>query len=216
MDQPVQQEVSVTSALLKVAGSLAASRYAKLRSAPPSEQELSAKKLDPELLGNRFTSKDGDVTAESLKGSYIALNFSAAWCPMGPMMNPDVITTYNAIKARIPNFEMILIGSPYDDKASFDKFYGEMPWLALPYDERDMAAALYDRFEKCNIGMVVLDADFNIVNFHAMGELLRDPTGANFPWDKSPVWRRIVRTPEAELELDFELEEEEEAGPSTY
>ena len=208
--------VSVTSAPLKVAGSLAASRYAQLCSAPPSGFGLAANKLDPGLLGNRFTSKDGDVTAESLKGKYIALNFSAAWCPMGHMMNPDVIQTYNAIKERIPNFEIIYVSSPRDDEAGFNELYGEMPWLALPYDERDKRANLYERFGFDNIGMVVLDPDFKIINEQGMGELLRDPKGMNFPWDHPPM-RRIVRTRKAPAPaaVDSALPEEE-AEPSTY
>jgi len=145
-----------------------------------------------ELLGNRFTSKDGDVTMESLKGKHIGLYFSAHWCPPCRGFTPLLVETYNAIKARAPDdFEVIFVSSDRDE-AAFDEYFGEMPWLALPYDERKMKAALSDRFGVSGIpSLIVLDADLNVVNDDSVGSVRADKTdgkstGANFPW-KPPL-----------------------------
>lgn len=71
-----------------------------------------------------------------LVGKHILLYFSAQWCPPCRSFLPKFISVYEEIKAKNDAFEVIFISSDRD-QSSFDEFYSEMPWLALPYgDER--------------------------------------------------------------------------------
>ena len=71
-----------------------------------------------------------------LVGRNVLLYFSAHWCPPCRGFTPKLVKTYHDIKAKDNEFEVIFISSD-GDQASFDEYFAEMPWLALPYgDER--------------------------------------------------------------------------------
>ena len=62
-------------------------------------------------------------------------------------------------KARIISTDItfeIIFASSDRDQAAFDEYYGEMPWLALPFSDRDRKAALSKRFKVSGIPMLVL------------------------------------------------------------
>ncbi|KAJ4960242.1 hypothetical protein NE237_020152 [Protea cynaroides] len=83
------------------------------------------------------TSKEGTrILVSQLVGKNILLYFSAAWCGACVASMPKLIKSYHEIKAKDDSFEVIFI-SWDNDQASFDEFFSEMPWLALPFgDER--------------------------------------------------------------------------------
>ncbi|GMN41605.1 hypothetical protein TIFTF001_010834 [Ficus carica] len=76
------------------------------------------------------------VPVSELVGRNVLLYFSAHWCPPCRGFTPKLVKTYHEIKAKDNEFEVIFISSD-SDQASFDEYFAEMPWLALPYgDER--------------------------------------------------------------------------------
>lgn len=76
------------------------------------------------------------VAVSELVGKNVLLYFSAKWCPPCRAFLPKLIEAYHEIKAKDNAFEVIFISSDRD-QSSFDEFYAEMPWLALPFgDER--------------------------------------------------------------------------------
>ncbi|CAK9313922.1 unnamed protein product [Citrullus colocynthis] len=81
--------------------------------------------------------KDGaKVPVSELVGKNILLSFSAHWCRPCRAFLPKLIDTYNVIKQKYKEFEVIFISSDRD-QASFEEFFSGMPWLALPFgDER--------------------------------------------------------------------------------
>lgn len=58
-------------------------------------------------------------------------------CRCGPCRGytPILVSTYKAVQAAGKAFEVVLIGSDRT-KADFEKYHKEMPWLALPFDNR--------------------------------------------------------------------------------
>ncbi|XP_010553606.1 PREDICTED: probable nucleoredoxin 1 [Tarenaya hassleriana] len=79
--------------------------------------------------------KDGlKVRVSDLVGKHILLYFSAHWCPPCRGFTPKLVEVYKQIKARDEAFELIFISSDRD-QASFDEYYSEMPWLALPFGD---------------------------------------------------------------------------------
>lgn len=82
------------------------------------------------------------------------------------------------------NFEIIFISSDRDQSA-FDEYYGEMPWLALKYQERKIKDDLSKRFNIRGIPtLILLDADSGeILCADARGKIQgADVQGENFPW----------------------------------
>merc|ERR1711865_980433 len=79
-------------------------------------------------------------------------------------------------------FEIVFVSSDRDQEA-FDSYYGEMPWLALPYAERAIKEELSKALEVEGIPtFVILGPDGKIINKDGRSALGKDPTGANFPW----------------------------------
>ncbi|CAF1253769.1 unnamed protein product [Didymodactylos carnosus] len=75
------------------------------------------------------------VTLDSLKNKYLGLYFSAHWCPPCRYFTPELTKLYNeAIDANLA-FDIIFVSSD-EDKESFENYFNEMPWKALPYENR--------------------------------------------------------------------------------
>ncbi|KAH7857283.1 hypothetical protein Vadar_010899 [Vaccinium darrowii] len=81
--------------------------------------------------------KDGlKVPISDLVGKNILMYFSAHWCPPCRAFLPKLVETYHQIKAKDDAFELIFISSDRD-QTSFEDYFSQMPWLALPFgDER--------------------------------------------------------------------------------
>ncbi|CAJ1940139.1 unnamed protein product [Sphenostylis stenocarpa] len=79
--------------------------------------------------------KDGvQIPVSELEGKVVLLYFSAHWCPPCRAFLPKLIDAYHKIKAKGNALEVVFISSDRD-QASFDEFFGEMPWLALPFGD---------------------------------------------------------------------------------
>lgn len=74
------------------------------------------------------------------------------------------------------------------DEASFNEYYGEMPWLALPFADREIKAKLSKKFKVQGIPMLVLlDGDGNLITTDGRSAISSDPSGASFPWKPKSV-----------------------------
>ena len=82
--------------------------------------------------------KDGKTfPLSSLKGeAVVGLYFSAHWCPPCKGFTPELAKKYAAIKEAGKKFEIVFVSSDRDEGA-FKEYFAEMPWLALPYADRD-------------------------------------------------------------------------------
>jgi nucleoredoxin len=113
-----------------------------------------------DAIGETLLSKNGKVaTADALKGkSVLGLYFSAHWCPPCRSFTPVLNDKYKQLKEAGKDFEIVFVSSDKNQKA-FDDYFSEMPWLALPYAERDTKAELSDLFEVSGIpSLVFIDA----------------------------------------------------------
>jgi len=135
------------------------------------------------LLGEDLLGKGGPVkTADALAGKKaVALYFSAHWCPPCRHFTPQFSEWYTKdLKAK--GLEVVFVSSDKDEGA-FTEYYGEMPWLALPYDQRDLKATLSKKFKVQGIpSVVVLDGSGSVLNKDGRSAIASDPTGASFPW----------------------------------
>ena len=67
---------------------------------------------------------------------YIALYFSAHWCPPCRMFTPKLVEWYNEFKPKHPNFELVFVSSDQDEAAMKDYIKGDkMPWPYVQFDK---------------------------------------------------------------------------------
>merc|ERR1719157_276657 len=95
------------------------------------------------LFGDKLLGKNGEVpTAEALAGKAgVALYFSAHWCPPCRGFTPKLAEWYStSLKAK--GLEVVFVSSDRDKE-----YFGEMPWLALPYSDRECKASLSKKFK---------------------------------------------------------------------
>ncbi|CAH1277172.1 NXN [Branchiostoma lanceolatum] len=168
-----------------------------------------------ELLGEKLQKKAGEeetVDTSSLvgEGRYVGLYFSALWCPPCHGFTPNLARFYENLKqqaGRAEAFEVVLVSDDTDDDA-FEQHFGRMPWLALPYSERQkkvvqhfgripwLALPYSERQKKKDLCkkyevfgypmLVLLDASSgDLITWKARDRIREDPEGKNFPWKKN-------------------------------
>ncbi|KDO32836.1 hypothetical protein SPRG_02529 [Saprolegnia parasitica CBS 223.65] len=121
------------------------------------------------------------ATAEILAGKKVLLYFSAHWCGPCRGFTPTLATYYTKLQKQL-NFEIVFVSSDSDDEA-FAEYFGSMPWLALPYAERDRKEALSTKFNVQGIPtLVVLDEEGAVITTNARGKISSDPDGLAFPY----------------------------------
>jgi nucleoredoxin len=80
---------------------------------------------------------------------------------------------------------MVFVSSDQDQHA-FDEYWGSMPFLAVPYEKRDIKAKLGDKYGVRGIpSLIVLDSDGNVKDAAARGTVMQkgdDIKGALAAW----------------------------------
>jgi len=125
-----------------------------------------------ELFGEKLVSKEGEVaTKDAVAGKKtILVYFSAHWCPPCRGFTPQLAEAYKACGSAGKDV-MVIFASSDRDQASFDEYYGSMPWHALPYGARDLKEKLSAKFGVKGIPMlVVLDGEGNMVTSNGRAE----------------------------------------------
>jgi nucleoredoxin len=135
------------------------------------------------LLGSKLLSKDGEVSTETaLQGKKcIALYFSAHWCPPCRGFTPQFAEWYKT-DLQAKGLEVVFVSSDRDE-AAFKEYYGEQPWLAVPFSDRDIKAALDKKYKVQGIpSVVILGPDGELFTKDGREAIGNDPTGLEMPW----------------------------------
>jgi len=133
------------------------------------------------LVGDTLLRGEESVsTADALKGKdCVAIYFSAHWCGPCRGFTPSFADAYNKLKAAGKKFEVVFVSSDRDEDA-FKEYFGEMPWLALPYTRRDLKQKLSSKFKVSGIpSLVLLDSSgkcYNMNGRSAVSDL------ESYPW----------------------------------
>ena len=85
--------------------------------------------------------------------------------------------------------EIVFVSSDRD-KAQFDSYSAEQPWLSLPYEARDLKAALSKKYKVQGIPtLVILDGETGeTITTEGRDAVSEDRKGANFPWKPPGFW----------------------------
>lgn len=115
------------------------------------------------------------------------LYFSAHWCGPCRQFTPALSKFYTDLKQKRSDFEIVFVSSDRDD-ASFDDYFGTMPWVALPFSEREKKAQLSSQYGVRGIPtLVVLNTDGSVITKDGREALMTDREGDDFPWIPKPV-----------------------------
>merc|ERR1711939_503298 len=94
----------------------------------------------------------------------VGLYFSAHWCGPCRGFTPKLAEIYTDLVAAGKSLEIVFVSSDRDEK-SFDDYFKEMPWLALPYAKRTEKELLSDTFGVSGIpSFVVLRPDGTVLS----------------------------------------------------
>jgi len=135
-----------------------------------------------DLFGETLLTKDGEKpTSEILKDKVVGIYFSAHWCPPCRGFTPKLAEMYtDHLKAK--GMEIVFVSSDRDEE-SFASYYGEQPWVALPFADRGRKEKLSKTFKVQGIPtFVIVDAEGNTITTDGRSAVMKDPTGENFPW----------------------------------
>ncbi|RNF05040.1 tryparedoxin [Trypanosoma conorhini] len=130
-----------------------------------------------QLLG-----KSGGVSPGSLAGKTVFFYFSASWCPPCRGFTPVLAEFYNKFHES-KNFEVVLV-SWDEEEDGFTEYYAKMPWLAIPFANRDEIESLRKTFNVEAIPtLIAVNADTGaVVSTKGRERLVSDQEGKNFPW----------------------------------
>merc|ERR1712003_20671 len=135
---------------------------------PPTAAEKAKAVLD--ILGS---------DAAKASGKAIGLYFSAHWCPPCRGFTPKLAEFYNdGLKDKM---EIFFVSSDRD-KESFDNYFAEMPWQAVPFEKREEKAILSETFGVRGIpAFVVLNNDGTLITNDGRSKVMEDNKGENLP-----------------------------------
>jgi nucleoredoxin len=134
------------------------------------------------LFGDVLVSKDGAAhdTKTALANKTVGIYFSARWCPPCRQFTPAFAETFvRMTETEKKAFQVVFVSSD-EDESAFEEYLGEMPWLALPFKERELKAKLASRFKVRGIPtLVIVDESGNVVAKDGRSAVTRPEA---FPW----------------------------------
>merc|ERR1719460_2340293 len=134
------------------------------------------------LFGPELVTKSGKGSTDTLlAGKTIGIYFSAHWCPPCRGFTPKLAEMYKST-FQAKGLEIVFASSDKDE-AAFNEYYADMPWLALPYSNRELKESLSKKYKVRGIpSFVILDSDGNTITTEGRDEIMSDPSGERFPW----------------------------------
>mmetsp|Transcript_10158 Transcript_10158/g.9849 ORF Transcript_10158/g.9849 Transcript_10158/m.9849 type:complete len:151 (+) Transcript_10158:81-533(+) len=119
-------------------------------------------------FGEQLMTKTGlQNTSDVLKGKkYVGIYFSAHWCPPCRAFTPALSEIYTQMKQDDENCLEIVFASSDSDQDSFDTYYGDMPWVAIPFNKSSIKEELGTKCEVRGIPTLIIMsvADGSIVD----------------------------------------------------
>ena len=101
--------------------------------------------------------------------------------PTLPGLHPELAKWYTQdLKSK--GLEIVFVSSDKEE-AAFKEYFGEMPWLALDYADRETKNKLSKLYKVQGIpALIVLDGEGKLVTKDGREAVSKDPTGEMLPW----------------------------------
>ncbi|CAE8630445.1 unnamed protein product, partial [Polarella glacialis] len=185
--------IPAAAATAAAAPAAAAAAPASPAAAAPAAAAPAAGGLEA-LLGPQLLTKTGLQNSRQALGgaSVVALYFSGHWCPPCRAFTPQLVAALTG--NRFPQLAVVFVSSDRD-QASFQSYYGEMPWLAVPFgsmQQQMLGAHFQVRGIPC---LVVLDGQTGRqITADGIGEMRRTNFNIEAP-PASPVVAAVQDKP---------------------
>ncbi|MQL80144.1 hypothetical protein Taro_012591 [Colocasia esculenta] len=129
---------------------------------------------------------NGDkVNVGDLEGKTVGIYFSAHWCPPCRRFTPKLAEAYAELSPR--GFKVVFVSAD-EDEASFQEYFSQMPWLAVPFSDSATRDSLDQAFEVNGIPhLVVLDGSTGRVLTEDGVEIVREYGTEGFPFTSERV-----------------------------
>jgi len=100
------------------------------------------------IKSNLYFNNEKKISASKIlyNKNIIGLYFSGYHCPPCKRFTPILSQLYEDIKEDHEDFEIIFISSDKDQE-SFNKYFYNMPWYALPFYNRELKQSLCNKYE---------------------------------------------------------------------
>ncbi|GAX29317.1 hypothetical protein FisN_16Hh249 [Fistulifera solaris] len=122
------------------------------------------------------------VPMSELDGKYLMLYFSAHWCPPCQRFTPVLSKAYTALKQQRQDFELLFVSSDRD-QAGFDEYWGSMSFGAIPYNERQVKAALSARLGVRGIpALIMLSPEREVISDNVRDVIQSGDYISDFPY----------------------------------
>ena len=120
------------------------------------------------------TTDNSSFTSAKVKAFY----FSANWCPPCHKFTPFLAKVYEEVNKNGKELE-IVFASLDKSKTEFESYYKKMPWLAVPFDEKEAVKKLTTTYSVRGIpSLIIVDDEGSVLNEDGYLELVQS---------KSPV-----------------------------
>jgi thiol-disulfide isomerase/thioredoxin len=124
-------------------------------------------------------------TSKELNGKVVALYFSAHWCPPCRQFTPMLAQqAYAQMKKLGYPFEVVFASHDRSEDA-FNEYLDDMPWLALPYSEKNgRIAELVERFNPRGAipSLIIFHRSGKVITTEGVRTIAEDRFGERFPW----------------------------------
>lgn len=130
-------------------------------------------------------STSSNVSVEDLAGKTLMVYFAAHWCPSSRSFTPTLVEFYNHMKEKDDKVEVIFVSFDQTEE-EYNDYVNEMPWLCTPFNfseaEKDSLEKRYNVDPENTPELVVMSSTGEVLNPDAIGEVVEDPDGDEFPW----------------------------------
>jgi len=86
------------------------------------------------------------VKVSDLEGKVVGLLFAANWYPPCRGFTQVLVGIYEELKSSFREFEIVYVSSD-EDLDAFSSFYGNMPWLAIPFSDLETKKSLTRKYD---------------------------------------------------------------------
>lgn len=181
------------------------------------KKEMKAKQKNLEFFAPsescHIVDKQGaEVSLETLQSKdVVGIYFSGHWCGPCRAFTPKLVEMYNQCKEQDKSFEVIFLSSDRD-QASFDEYYGEMPWYTLKFEDRALKESLSDIFEVEGIPtLILLKGDGELICGDDDARTALKAGSDYFPWGPEEMKRANEEEEAREAAKAAEAKAKEEA-----
>ncbi|CAF1085194.1 unnamed protein product [Rotaria sordida] len=132
--------------------------------------------LIAELVGKKLLNGTYSTEFDSneLKNKTIGLYFSAYWCRHCRNFTSKLVQAYKTALSNNSNllFDIVFVSGDTDEE-SFNEYYKQMPWKVIPYENRQQAENLNERYDIEDIpSLIILKPNCEILTSEADEELI--------------------------------------------